>query len=155
MGFGVHPPLPQLGGGGVPVVCACTIHPFPGTNSANKVEWDWGLRCTPPPPAHSTPREPGPRALPHQYTPALWVGVQGVGLSALVGMGPQTIPDPSRPFWTRVEHCAPIPINGSRALPRQRTPALGVGVQGVHTMSHNFGAKTRRLITPGRRMVAV
>ena len=28
--------------------------------------------------------------------------------SALVGMGPQTISDPFRPFWTRVDHCGPM-----------------------------------------------
>jgi len=27
----------------------------------------------------------------------------------MVGMGPQTMPDPPRPFWTRVDNCGPIP----------------------------------------------
>ena len=38
-------------------------------------------------------------------------GLTPVHGSALVGMGPQTIPDPLRPFWTRVEHCGPMPTN--------------------------------------------
>jgi hypothetical protein len=28
-------------------------------------------------------------------------------------MGQQTIPDPFRSFWTRVQHCEPMPINAS------------------------------------------
>jgi len=78
-----------------------------------------------------------------------WYARVRIGLhgSALVGMGVQTIPDPCRPFWTRVDHCRPMPTNADPCRPTRW--GSGLWVLGVRVPGFGFRVPGSGFRVPG------